>query len=111
MHCYIPESIVQALPTVETRKLPWFVIVIAEHAENGSCQSVGWPAFEMCPRMEVYAPVSDGSITILTKQKAKCKFCMTALLLFDILDKDYFNINCTYFKGLLRAKFEERVEL
>jgi hypothetical protein len=31
------------------------------------------------------------------------------LLLFGILDKDYFNINFTYFKGLLRTKFEELV--
>ena len=89
---------------MEARKLSWFVIVIAEHAENGSCQSVGWPAFEMCLRIEVHAPGSDGSITMLTKQKAKCKFCVTALLLFDILDKDYFNINCAYFKGFTSRK-------
>lgn len=83
--------------------------VIAEQAENVSCQSVGWPAFEMCLRIEDHASGSDGSITVPNKQKAKCKFCVSALLLFDILDKDYFKISCTYFKGLLRTKFEELV--
>jgi hypothetical protein len=60
--------------------------VIADHAENGLCQSVVWPAFELCLHIEVHTPDSDGSITMPTKQKAKCKFCVKALLLFDILD-------------------------
>jgi len=63
----------------------------------------------MCLRIEVHASSSDGSITLPSKQKAKCKFCLTALLLFHILGKDNLNINCTYCNGLLRSKFEELV--
>ena len=82
------------------------MIVITEQAENGSCHSVGWLVFEMCLRIEVHTPGSDGAISTPVKQKARCKFCVTASLLLDILDEDYFNIIYAYFKGLLRTNFE-----
>jgi len=63
----------------------------------------------VCLRIEIHASGSDGSVTLPNKQKAKCKFCLTALLLLNILGKDYLNINCTYCNGLLCTKFEELV--